>query len=500
MSVSPPSPPAPADGTPAPRAVLPSEGQRVRRVLTRVFMLFVIFFGLLLGARAFYTWRADSDYAAAVTATEELDKAWRWDDVEAQRRALADNENGALVVLAATKHFSRDWPRRRASLPEDAVEGVPLFERLQAARGAKFDDQLLADIRAEIKALSPVWQAAQPLVDRSVGRFPVVWTREWIATPQPHLDACNHLVRLAQLHLLVNAHDGDLVASWRHCRLALHAARAIGDEPNLRSQLFRAQSAIAAMAQFEGVLAQWQPPEPELTAALNVLIDESGQRLLEIGIRGDRAGADRFFDAVCADTLDSPEIATKLSFSWPIRWLYFNNRVRHSAAFSLQLYNEALSIARAPEHTQKARWEAFDTRIEGLKQSHDMNQALAIMVAPSAGRMAPMMMQHAALSRTFAVALAMEQFRIRNDGRWPTRIEQLVPDFLPTVPRDPFRDGPITIKPTADGWIIYSVGLDGEDNEGTRSNVDVGKAGTDIAVRLYHPQFRRAAMGPGTLP
>lgn len=497
----PPAASPPPEGTPASTAtasVTPpvNEGRWLIRVLMRLALLVAIFVGLLLLARFYYTWRAESDYEQAVAQTEQADQTWRWDDIERQRKQVPDEANGAAAVLAASKHFSRDWPKRRASLPDDVVEDLPLFDRLQAARGSKPDEQLLRDLRAEVQVLSPAWLAAQPLLERYTGRFPVVWSREWLETPLPHLDACTNLVRFTQLKLLTQLYEGDLAGAFRTCRLALNAARSIGDEPSARSQFFRAQSAIIAMSQFEGVLAQSQPSEADLAAALRALADEMNQHLLEIGVRGDRAGADRFFGAVRDGAIDSPKLAATLGFNATLRWLYLNNRVRHGQAYSLRLYGEALAIVRSPEHTQLPKWRAFEERIQLLKKDHEVNQAFAVPVAPETGRMAPTLLQHAAFSRTLATAVAMELYRVRNGGRWPSRIEQLVPDYLPVLPRDPFRDAPIVVKPTADGWIIYSVGIDGEDNEGTRSSLDVGKTGTDIGVRLYHPQFRRAPATP----
>jgi len=496
MSQPPIASPLPEGAAPAPTPAIVTppggEGRWFIRVLMRLALLAVIFVGLLLLARFYYTWRAESDYEQAVAQTEQSDRVWRWDDLERQRKPVPEDANGAAAVLAASKHFNRDWPKRRASLPDDVVEDLPLFDRLQAARGSKLDDQLLRDLRAEVQTLNPAWLAAQPLLDRDTGRFPVVWSREWLETPLPHLDACTNLVRFTQLKLLTQLYDADLAAAFRTCRLALNAARSIGDEPSARSQFFRAQSAILAMSQFEGVLAQAQPSEADLAAALRALADEMRQPLLEISVCGDRAGAERFFEAVRDGAIDSPKLAATLGFNATLRWLYLNNRIRHGQAFSLRLYGEALAIARSPEHTQLPKWRAFEERIQLLKKEHEVNQAFAVPVAPEMGRMAPTFLQHAALARTLATAVAMELFRVRNGGRWPSRIEQLVPDYLPVLPRDPFRDAAIVVKPTADGWIIYSVGLDGEDNEGTRSNLDVGKTGIDIGVRLYHPQFRRA--------
>lgn len=48
--------------------------------------------------------------------------------------------------------------------------------------------------------------------------------------------------------------------------------------------------------------------------------------------------------------------------------------------------------------------------------------------------------RYSAVRRTLAIALAIGLYRAQN-GRWPTTLDALVPDFLPSVPRDPLVAG-----------------------------------------------------------
>jgi hypothetical protein len=96
---------------------------------------------------------------------------------------------------------------------------------------------------------------------------------------------------------------------------------------------------------------------------------------------------------------------------------------------------------------------------------------------------------HAAL-RCLAAAVAAERYR-RLHGNWPQSLEQLTPDLLAEVPTDPFTGDPLLYHHLPDGIVIYSVGLDGEDNG---DNVDKGKPndpGTDIGIRLWDVAKRR---------
>jgi hypothetical protein len=48
----------------------------------------------------------------------------------------------------------------------------------------------------------------------------------------------------------------------------------------------------------------------------------------------------------------------------------------------------------------------------------------------------------------------------------PTTLEELVPRYLPAVPDDPYGNGPIKYQRSDNGYTVYSVGLDKEDNGG----------------------------------
>jgi hypothetical protein len=51
-------------------------------------------------------------------------------------------------------------------------------------------------------------------------------------------------------------------------------------------------------------------------------------------------------------------------------------------------------------------------------------------------------------------------------GRLPARLDDLVPQYLRSVPQDPFREQPLVFRPQGTNWLIYSVGPDGIDDGG----------------------------------
>ena len=62
----------------------------------------------------------------------------------------------------------------------------------------------------------------------------------------------------------------------------------------------------------------------------------------------------------------------------------------------------------------------------------------------------------------------------------PESLEQLVSaGYLQHLPRDGYSPGPLVYKPTADGFLLYSWGVDFDDDGGARSKWGHGEQGGD---------------------
>jgi hypothetical protein len=75
------------------------------------------------------------------------------------------------------------------------------------------------------------------------------------------------------------------------------------------------------------------------------------------------------------------------------------------------------------------------------------------------------------------IAFALAIFRAEK-GRYPATLNELAPSYLPEVPSDLFTGKPLTYRPSAEGYLLYSVGPNEEDNEGM---------GDDVAIQLPLP-------------
>jgi hypothetical protein len=85
------------------------------------------------------------------------------------------------------------------------------------------------------------------------------------------------------------------------------------------------------------------------------------------------------------------------------------------------------------------------------------------------------------IERNLHVAFALAAYRA-DHARWPARLDELTPRYLPKVPGDVFSGGPLSWRPEKDGYLLYSVGPNGRDEDGRGREDD--PPGDDLRVRM----------------
>jgi hypothetical protein len=71
--------------------------------------------------------------------------------------------------------------------------------------------------------------------------------------------------------------------------------------------------------------------------------------------------------------------------------------------------------------------------------------------------------------RVVVTAIALKRFQLKH-GKSPETLNEMVPEFSPAVPVDPYDGKPLRYHPNADGmYLLYSVGEDGKDDGGDPS-------------------------------
>jgi len=83
------------------------------------------------------------------------------------------------------------------------------------------------------------------------------------------------------------------------------------------------------------------------------------------------------------------------------------------------------------------------------------------------------------------VAFALAAYK-RDKGSYPDLLDALAPKYLQAIPKDRFSEKPLLYKPSSEGYLLHSVGPNGE-NDGGRG-LDDDPKGDDIVVRMPQPK------------
>jgi hypothetical protein len=92
------------------------------------------------------------------------------------------------------------------------------------------------------------------------------------------------------------------------------------------------------------------------------------------------------------------------------------------------------------------------------------------------------------LQANLHVAFALAAYH-REHGTYPNKLDALAPKYLAKIPKDIFSGKPLIYRPTEKGYLLYSVGVNGKDDQGRGYEDD--PPGDDLSVRMPLPRLPR---------
>jgi hypothetical protein len=93
-----------------------------------------------------------------------------------------------------------------------------------------------------------------------------------------------------------------------------------------------------------------------------------------------------------------------------------------------------------------------------------------------------------AIQANLQVAFALAAYKADN-GKYPAKLDDLAPKYLATIPGDIFSGKALIYKPSEKGFLVYSVGANGKDDDGRWT--DDMPPGDDPRVRLPLPPLKK---------
>lgn len=359
-------------------------------------------------------------------------------------------ENTAHLWLEATlplegepfKSDARDFPLVGEDESEIPPPGEPWPKREEA-------EQLLQKYGSSLDQLHRAAEA------RGAARYSDDF-RLGLRMPLVEIDRLRLGAWLLSLHVHVEAHRGNTPDAVASIHAILMMARSLEREPVLVSHLVR--TALAGVARKD---LQWLLASVELSDEDLVRLQEAFRGL---DYREGLYGAMLFERIMLMMAIKDP--AVFVGDEVPAAPLWRITR-KDSLALSLEHMAEVIAATKRPWPEALQTVEQTEDRLMQIARNGftRLRYAVPLLLMPGLDGAFEATARHAALNGAADAAIACERYR-RRYGALPERLDQLVPEFLPEVPMDPYTGEPLQYVVRDGEYLVYSVGNNGVDEGG----------------------------------
>ncbi len=282
-----------------------------------------------------------------------------------------------------------------------------------------------------------------------------------------HLARMRAAARLLRAEALYAADAGDPAQTLKSLRAALAVADALHEEPVVISQLVRIACHGTAQEGWRQALALGEFSDEQLVEMRDAFLAAEDKSGLASALAYERSMGLAFYDdpnmviehlgVLSADNY-VPGATRMLIAAGNVVGYNDEDRLDYLAHMDRLI---ALGAKPYPEMlpAMEALGDEYDAGISWLPRISDS-------IALPLSRVGQSFARDAANLRMSAAAAAVERYRLVH-GAPPDTLRDLTPTFLPDIPQDPFDGQPLRYRRNGQGYLVYSIYSDREDDGGT---------------------------------
>jgi hypothetical protein len=350
-----------------------------------------------------------------------------------------------------------------------------------------WSQETVATVRQMVEQNSEALSLANRAAHMTRCRFDPKWG--WPpTTPIYHYAMVRQAARALCLSSALRLHDGDADGALEEARDAFLTSRALAAERTVMSLMVRQGAITMGLWAAQPVLEQ-HGAAPDLLRAFLADIDEARLTLrtqLVDGLKGECvtalanlapiSGMEDLLPA--ASRRAAPQVRANRLLG-----LLGQPFGRSMVAGYLDTMPRAVEMGRADYVDAQPLIDALtrDAREWQTRYVRHRSRILVAMAIPAWVRIKQDETKGEAALAVAAVAFALKLYKAEH-GSYPESPHVLAPDILRAVPTDPFTGKPLVYVRGGEGFLVYSIGLNGKDDGGLKETEKEGKklnAGTD---------------------
>jgi hypothetical protein len=315
----------------------------------------------------------------------------------------------------------------------------------------------------------PDTQARMETIARASRMEHCVFPLSWEGGPYllfPHMAKFRDATRLVTTRAMLAAQDGDGDEALRWLTVGLRMSKQLRNEPTIIAVFERAAMEAILLDGAEEVLARVEVTPEEATTFRRRLTREDFVEHFRLGMFGERTLVFWLFDHI--DLADDATHLINLSDETysNVFWEIYMNPVaqpvhRHDEIVALQWWDEVLSgIGQPYREARTTLWPRLQDQAELPWHAPVAHLIMPIFSRAHAKR-------DAAVTRRdqFNIALALNLYR-QEHGEYPRTLEPLAGTVDWPIPDDIFSGEPFGYRREGEGYVLWSVGPDLDDDGG----------------------------------
>jgi hypothetical protein len=299
------------------------------------------------------------------------------------------------------------------------------------------------------------------------GRYPVNLSQTPF-TNFYHWSSIKTVAQLLRAETAVAAQHGDSARAVDAIRCIFAAGSSLATEPLLISQLVHYAMNVIGVHSMQLALNRTSFAESDLQKIQVAVANADKQESMRLALLGERASVITVLSDPQALLAGDPNLApTGAEAAMAEAFVYSLMRAvgfwQRDLRFAIDAFTTNILFAGlpAPQRFQSA------TNAEAIAQrAKDGRYVMTSLLLPALQKAFTRDALHSAEVRNAMVALAVERFRIANNGQLPADLATLAPTFIEKLPADPFDGKQVRFKRTERGYVVYCVGPDQKDDGG----------------------------------
>ncbi len=425
---------------------------------------------VLIAAYAFWRVRMKSKIRAKLDSIRAAGYPVTLEELDASYSIPESAENAAYTLMKAFSCYVQ-WKRQyltnlpiagRAELPPRTK---PLSEETKA---------LIADYLADNKkALELLHKGA------AIGHCRYLTEFSYNMMLLPHLSDIKTGARLLALEAVLHAEKGESQSAVGSLILSFSLANSLADEPIWVSQFVRISCEGVSTSALERILNRVEVTDEQLIEISETLSVTETRARMRRGLAGDVVLGIGLIRSAPAEEIQHIDIAGRQPPTVPAIFVYRAlGLVERDLLIYLDVMKQYAEVMELPLHERKRAAEVVQAKAGEVGGSHILFHVFCPSFAFAGGT--TIELRGIGRLRVARTALGVERYRLAS-GKLPESLDELVPQYLEAIAKDPFDGEELRYKKLEQGFVVYSIGED-EIDDGGREKQGKAKAETGYDI------------------